>query len=106
MLKTDPGSYPSLVQSREASPTMDIVLRARHDSLVSEFGCTATQLRIVRTPAGSRHSRDIHAFCNEPRAEKFGRLLADYASCCAACLYLAPRVIEEEDYEPSADLLG
>jgi hypothetical protein len=84
---------------------MDIVLRARHDSLVSEFSCTATQLRIVRTPAGSHHTRDIQAFCNEPRAEKFGGVLADYTSCCAACLYLARRVIEEEDYQPSAELL-
>jgi hypothetical protein len=84
---------------------MDVTLRARHDFLIAEFVCSATELRIVRTPAGSRYTRDIEAFCNEPRAKRFGDLLSDYHACCSSCDFLAPRVAVVEEAFIAGDLL-
>lgn len=72
---------------------MDVVLRARHDALVAEFPCAATEFRIVKTPPGSAFSRSIDAVCTDARAGRFGNSLVSYEDFCASCLYL--RVVED-----------
>jgi hypothetical protein len=73
---------------------MDAMLRARHDALIAEFPCTATELRIVKTPPGSALTRSIDALCNDPRSARFGNTLVSYQDFCAGCLYLQ---LAEED---------
>ena len=78
---------------------MDVVLRARHDLLMEEFRCTATELRLLRTPPGSNWTRSIDPFCGEPLAPRFGSLLSDFQTCCAACSFLSFRLIPDDDEE-------
>jgi hypothetical protein len=75
---------------------VDIALRARHDLLRDEFLCEATQLRLVRASAGSRFTRDIAAFCNEPRARRFGSQLPNFVHCCSGCSFFSRRSRDEE----------
>ena len=67
---------------------MDAVLRARHDALLSEFVCVSTELRVVKTPIGSSHTRTIDPSCREPRAALFATTLTNFEDCCASCLFL------------------
>jgi len=80
--------------------SVDVILRARHTSLLNEFGCAATELRIRKTEPGTGHPRTIDAFCLEPRAEHFSRLLESFKKCCADCAFLVPR----DETEPLAPL--
>jgi hypothetical protein len=93
-------AYPTAIGSRyrdgQAVGNMDAVLRARHDALVDEFLCAATELKMVRTPPGSLYTRTIDPFCGDERAARFGSLLTDYASCCAGCSFLNPRPDDDE----------
>jgi hypothetical protein len=84
----------------KALKTMDIALRARHTALASEFACLATDLRIIKTDPGSGFSRTIEAFCVEPRAEYFSKLLESFKKCCAECAYL----VQRDETEPLAPL--
>jgi hypothetical protein len=76
---------------------VDVVLRARHDTLSTEFICAATLFTVVRTPAGSLYSRTIDPFCGDERANLFGQLLTDYGGCCAQCDFLNPRPASNSD---------
>jgi hypothetical protein len=67
---------------------------------MAEFRCEATELRLVRTPPGSTWTRSIDPFCSEPRAVRFGKLLTDYPTCCAACNYLSLRPDTPIEGEP------
>lgn len=70
---------------------MDVVLRARHTALVKEFVCLATELRIVKTEPGSLYPRSIDAFCTDPRASNFDKLLLAFEDSCAGCAFLRQR---------------
>lgn len=80
--------------------SVDVILRVRHSALLSEFGCTATELRIMKTEPGTGHPRTIEAFCSEPRAEHFSKLLESFKKCCADCAFLVAR----DETEPLAPM--
>jgi hypothetical protein len=70
---------------------MDVVLRKLHDTLVAEFICTSTELRIVKTGAGEQYPRTIQPFCTDSRAQSFGQILESFEETCAPCPYLQRR---------------
>ena len=84
-----PG-FVGAVHERELD-SVDVILRARHTWLANEFGCAMTELRIMKTEPGAGLPRTIEAFCSEPRAENFGKILESFKKCCADCAYLVPR---------------
>jgi hypothetical protein len=79
---------------------MDAMLRVRHDSLVAEFSCSATELRVVKTAPGSLFSRSIGAFCNDRRATYFDRELPAFAESCASCAFHQRAEIDDEPSDP------
>jgi hypothetical protein len=79
---------------------MDAVLRVRHDALIAEFLCDATELRVVKAAAGSIHTRSIGAFCSDTRASNFSRELSNFEECCASCAYQRPKAAGDEELDP------
>lgn len=71
--------------------SVDVFLRARHTSLANEFSCAAAELQILKTELGTGFPRTVEAFCTEPRAEHFSKLLESFKKSCADCIYLVQR---------------